>query len=269
MNKIKFILLLVLISFLAACHSKIKERNDEVYSRHLQKHVTLTVITTPVPKNKSDFNLFLLNDGQDIEKLRIRKIVDSLYHKELIQPLIVVGINAFDRKQEYGVSGKVSSGGNGTSAEKYASFITGELLPFIKKKAALRKFNSITLAGCELGGLSAFDVAWDNADKIDKVGVFSGSFGITDNETKTSDSSVENRILINKIRSSRKRPHLQYWFYAGANETSDTQDLIDLIEKKNVANSADINYIEDKNGSDDYESWSHEFAQFLIWADGK
>jgi enterochelin esterase-like enzyme len=263
MNKINSYLLVFIISF-AACQSKTKERNDEVYSRHLQKHISLTVISTPVPKNKSDFNLLLLNDGQDIGKLRVKKIVDSLYSKKLIQPLIVVGINAFDRKEEYGVSGKP---GYGASAEKYEGFITGELLPFVKKKAAVRKFNSITLAGCELGGLSAFDVAWDNADKIDKVGVFSGAFGITNMDKNPPDSSAEDRVIINKIRSSRKRPRLQYWFYAGANETNNSQDLIDLIEKKNVANSGAITYVEEKDGSNDYESWSHVFAQFLIWAE--
>ncbi len=172
------------MSFIASCHSKVKERNDEVYSRHLQKHISITVISTPVPKNKSDFNLLLLNDGQDIEKLAVKKIVDSLYRKKLINPLIVVGINAYDRNQEYGVTGSPDYRGNGASAEKYAGFVTGELLPFVKKKAGVRKFNSITFAGVGIGGLSAFDIAWDNADKIDKVGVFSGSFGVKDKDAK-------------------------------------------------------------------------------------
>jgi enterochelin esterase-like enzyme len=90
------------LPFLGSCHSKIKERKDEVYSRHLQKHINITVISIPVPENKSDFNLLLLNDGQDIEKLRVREIVDSLYKKKMIRPMLVVGIDAFDRTQEYG-----------------------------------------------------------------------------------------------------------------------------------------------------------------------
>ncbi len=283
MYKINHLLLLISIVFLGACHSKIKERKDEVYSRHLQKHISLTVISTPVPDNKSDFNLLLLNDGQDIYKMRVKKIVDSLYSKKLIQPLIVVGIDAFDRMQEYGVAGKPDYQGNGASAEKYAGFITGELLPFVKKKAGVRKFNSITIAGCSLGGLSAFDIAWDNADKIDKVGAFSGSFWLRDKDSKDSSySDDKDRLIINKIRSSRKRPHLQYWFYVGDNEekadrdkdgiidaVDDTKDLIDLIKKKNVANAGDINYVEEKNGTHDYESWSHVFPGFLIWAVGK
>ncbi|HSN10043.1 MAG TPA: alpha/beta hydrolase-fold protein [Hanamia sp.] len=283
MYKINHLLFLISIAFLVSCHSKIKERKDEVYSRHLQKHISITVISTPVPNNKSDFNLLLLNDGQDIEKLRVKTIVDSLYKKKLIRPLIVVGIYAFDQMQEYGVAGKPDYKGNGASAEKYAGFITGELLPFIKKKAGVRKFNSITFAGCSLGGLSAFDVAWDNADKINKVGVFSGSFWLRDKDSKDSSySDDKDRLIINKIRSSRKRPHLQYWFYAGDNEekddrdkdgiidaVDDTKDLIDLIKKKNVAGSDDITYVEEKGGTHDYDSWSRAFPQFLVWAVGK
>lgn len=283
MSKINHLLLLISIAFLVSCHSKIKERKDEVYSRHLQKHISITVISTPVPKNKGDFNLLLLNDGQDIEKLRVKKIVDSLYKKKLIKPLIVVGIDAFDRMQEYGVAGKPDYQGKGASAEKYAGFVTGELLPFIKKKAGVRKFNSITIAGCSLGGLSAFDIAWDNADKIDKAGVFSGSFWLRDKDSKDSSySDDKDRLIINKIRSSRKRPHLQYWFYVGDNEekadrdndgiidaVDDNKDLIDLIKKKNVAGTNDIIYMEEKNGTHDYDSWSHVFPQFLIWAVGK
>lgn len=283
MDKINNLLLLISVAFLGSCHSKIKERKDEVYSRHLQKHINITVISTPVPGNKSDFNLLLLNDGQDIEKLRVREIVDSLYKKKMIRSMIVVGIDAFDRNQEYGVAGKPDYQGNGASAEKYAGFITGELLPFVKKKAGVRKFNSIIFAGCSLGGLSAFDIAWDHADKIDKVGVFSGSFWLRDKDSKDSSyADDKDRIIINKIRSSRKRPHLQYWFYVGDNEekadrdndgiidaVDDTRDLIDLIKKKNVAGADDIVFIEEKNGNHDYDSWSHVFPQFLIWAAGK
>ena len=277
------ILLLFYVILLAACSSKIKENKDEVYSRHLQKHISLTIISTPVPKDKGDFNLLLLNDGQDMGQLRVKNIVDSLYNKKLILPLVVVGINAFDRMQEYGVAGYPDYQNNGASAEKYSNFIINELLPFIKKKSAVRKFNSITIAGTSLGGLSAFDIAWDNADKIDKVGVLSGSFWFRDKDAADSNySNDKNRIIINKIRSSRKRPHLKYWFYAGANEETadrdkdgiidvidDTKDLIDLIKKKNVCPPQDIVYTEVKEGKHDYESWSKIFPQFLIWAVGK
>ena len=278
-----FLIFTAIILLSSGCHSKIKEHKDEVYSRHLQKHIGLTVLSTPAPKEKGDFNLLLLNDGQDIEKLGIKNIVDSLNRKKLIQPLVVVAINAFDRIQEYGVAGNPDYQGNGASAEKYSNFIINELLPFIKKQSGVRKFNSITLAGYGLGGLSAFDVAWDHADKIDNVGVFSGSLGISDKNTNDpSYSDDKDRIIINKIRSSRKRPHLKYWFYAGGNEETkdrdkdgitdvvdDTKDLINLIKKKNVCPPGDIIYTEIKEGKGDYDSWRKVFPEFIIWAVGK
>ncbi len=278
----KYLTSLFFIVLAASCHHKIKENKDSIYSRHLQKHIDLEILSTPVPKDKSSFNLLLLNDGQDMEQLRVKQIVDSLYKKKLLQPLVVVAINAFDRMQEYGVSGYPDYNNNGVSAEKYAAFVDDELIPFVKKNSGVRKFNSISIAGSSLGGLSAFDVAWDHADKIDKVGVFSGSFWYRDIDASApSYSDDKDRLIINKIRSSRKRPHLKYWFYAGGSEETadrdkdgiidvvdDTKDLINLIKKKNVCPPGDINYVEVKDGKHDYNSWSRVLPQFLIWAVG-
>ena len=95
-------------------------------------------------------------------------------------------------------------------------------------------------------------------------------------------SDEKDRIIINKIRASRKRPHLKYWFYAGGSEETadrdkdgiidvidDTKDLIDLIKKKNVSPPQDIIYTEIKEGSMTIDSWSKVFPQFLVWAEGQ
>lgn len=282
MLKLRVSLIGLFILF-AGCKHKIKETGDSVYSRHLQKHVTLTILSTPVPDDKNSYNLLLLNDGQDMDKLRVKEIVDSLYKKKLIQPLIAVGIHSDDRMQELGVAEYPDYKNNGAGALKYSSFINDELYLFIKKKTGVRKFNSITIAGCSLGGVSAFDIAWDHADRINKVGIFSGSFWLRDKDTTAKDySDDKDRIIINKIRSSRKRPHLQYWFYAGDQEeksdrdndgitdaVDDTKDLIDVIKSKNFVTPDDIVFTEIKEGNHDYGSWSHVFPQFLIWAVGK
>ncbi len=267
----------------SGCKNSVKTQNDEIYSRHLQQHYKLTIVSTEMPKEKSDMNLLLLNDGQDFDNLRVKEIVDSLYSKKLIQPLIVVGIHPRDRLQEYGVTDKPDYKKQGSKASKYAMFIDNELYFFVKKKAGLRKFKSVVIAGCSQGGLSAFDIAWDHADKIDKVGVFSGSFWWRDTDAEAADySDDKNRIIMTKIRSSRKKPGLQYWFYAGAMEEKsdrdhdgiidvidDTKDLAELIKSKKVCNPNDIVYTEDRNGIHDYNSWSHHFPDFLIWAFGK
>jgi enterochelin esterase-like enzyme len=250
---------------LLGCHKKIKQQEDEIYSRHLQEHIKLTIISTPMPDNKSDMNLLLLNDGQDIEKWRVKQIVDSLYKKKLIEPLLIVAIHAGNRMQDYGVGGFPDFENKGNRADKYDDFI------------------SVVLAGCSLGGLSAFDIAWNHADKIDKVGIFSGSFWWRDKDlTDPGYSDDKDRIMLNKIRSSRKRPKLQYWFYAGAKEEDgdrdkdgiidvidDTKDLVAIIKSKNVCAPGDIVYVESPDGQHGYADWSKALPGFLVWAFGK
>jgi len=275
------LILLLITAF--SCKSKIKQQDDEIYSRHLQRHVKLTVISTPLPDEKSELNLLLLNDGQEMGQFRVKEILDSLYQKKLIKPLLIVGIHAGDRMKEYGVAGYPDHKNRGDKADKYAAFIDNELYFFAKKQASVRKFNSVVIAGCSIGGLSAFDIAWNHADKIDKVGVFSGSFWWRDKDDKAADYSDEkNRIMLSQTRSSKKKPHLKYWFYTGGKEedsdrdkdgiidvTDDTKDLIELIKSKNVCLPDAIMYTEDVNGKQYYSTWSKQLPAFLIWAFGK
>lgn len=283
MIKFKLLVCIVAVAFCAGCGTKIKEKKDEIYSRYLQKHIPLLVITTPVPDNKSDFNLLVLNDGQDLQQLHLKEIVDSLYDNKLIKPLLIVAITALDRMQWYGVAGHPDYLKNGNAAEKYADFVINELLPFVKKRAGVRKFSSTTIAGFSMGAVSAFDIVWNHADKIDKVGIFSGSFWLRNKDANDpAYSSDKNRIVFNMVKSSRKRPKLQYWFYAGGSEENadrdqdgiidvvdDTKGLIELIKTKKTAGKNDIKYIEVKEGKHDYPSWSNVVPQFLIWAVGK
>ncbi|HTQ26853.1 MAG TPA: alpha/beta hydrolase-fold protein [Puia sp.] len=254
-----------------------------MYSRHLQRQVNLTVIHTPVPADKTGLNLLILNDGQDLERFHVREITDSLYKKGVLQPLVIVAVNAGDRMQEYGVAGRPDYMGRGARAANYDAFISDELYFYAKKQSGVRKFNSVAIAGCSLGGLSAFDIAWNHPERFDKVGVFSGSFWWRDKAVEDSSySDQKNRIMYATIQASRRKPKLQYWFYAGgAEETSDrdkdsiidviddTRDIISLLQQKYHLSPGDIVYKEVKDGRHDYPYWSAVLPDFLIWAFGK
>ena len=276
-------LLTLLFSFLLfhTGHGQvISQPEDELNSLRLQRHVHLTLLTTDIPGDKEKMNLLLLNDGQDMDQFRAKIIMDSLYRKNLIGPLLIVGIHAGDRLKEYGVAGIPDYLGRGNLAKAYENFIVDELYPYLKKKMAVRQFHSVVMAGCSLGGLSAFDMAWEHAGLINKVGVFSGSFWWRDKDDKAADYSDEkNRIMLSKVRSSGKRARLQYWFYAGAMEekgdrdkdgiidvVDDTRDLIQLISNKNGNSAAIIKYTEDKTGQHDYPWWSRQLPAFLTGA---
>ncbi len=254
-----------------------------MYSRHLQAHIKLTVIHTPLPDDKKGVHLLLMNDGQDAAALRVLKTADSLFQKKRIQPLLTVAIHPDKRTSDYGIAGYPDLGNRGNRADKYGSFIINELLPHIKKQSGVRKFNSVTLMGCSQGGLSAFDIAWNNADKIDRVGVFSGSFWWRDKKPEDpSYSDAINRITHRMVQASRKRPSLSYWFYAGtAEETADrdkdgvidviddTQDLIDLINKKNLQLKEPVVFRKVEGGKHHTDSWASVLPEFMIWAAGK
>jgi enterochelin esterase-like enzyme len=280
----KLPLILVLWLFSAfGCKEKINQLDDELYSRHLQRHVKLTIISTPKPDESAGLNLLLLNDGQETGQFRVKDIIDSLYRKKLIQPLLVIGIHAGDRIQEYGVRDKPDFLQRGNKAGFYDDFINNELIPFAKKNTGVRKFKTMAIAGCSQGGLSAFDFAWEHANKIDKVGVFSGSFWWRDKDANAADyTDDKNRIMLNKIRSSRKKAALKYWFYAGGKEETgdrdkdsiidvidDTRDLVEIIKSKNICLPEDIRFVQDPKGKHDYEIWSKQLPAFLIWAFGK
>jgi len=274
--------LFLFLLFMISCKHN-EQKDDELYSRHLQRKVKLTIIHTPVPDDKSQLNLLILNDGQDMAQFKVKEIMDSLYKAEVIQPLLIVGVYAGDRMQEFGVADRPDYMGRGSRAQYYDAFINDELYPYAKKQVGVRKFNRVVIAGCSLGGLSAFDIAWNHPEKMDKVGVFSGSFWWRD---KSSDDSTysddNNRIMYAKLKASRKRPKLQYWFYAGTAEESsdrdkdgvidvvdDTKDIIALIQHKNICAPGDIVYKEMKGGKHDYNSWSTVLPDFMIWAFGK
>jgi predicted alpha/beta superfamily hydrolase len=266
--------------FLFLACKKVKQTDDNLYSRHLQRNVKLHILHTPPPSDRSQYNLLILNDGQDMDSLRVQETLDSLNKAGKILPLVIIGVEAGDRMKEYGVSDKPDYLGRGNRASFYDDFINNELYPYAKKQSGVRKFQSVAIAGCSLGGLSAFDIAWNHPDKISKVGVFSGSFWWRDLAVEDSNYSDEkNRIMYVKLKASRKKPGLQYWFYAGAAEEKtdrdkdsiidvidDTKDIINLLLKKNVVAPEGIVYTESPNGTHDYKSWSTWFPEFLVWA---
>jgi enterochelin esterase-like enzyme len=276
MNPFYIIPLLVLFF---AC-KRVKQTDDELYSRHLQHKVKLHILHTPPPSDRSTYTLLILNDGQEMDSLRVEETMDSLYKAGKILPLVIIGVEAGDRMKEYGVTDKPDYLGRGARAGFYDAFINDELYPYAKKKSGVRKFQSVVIAGCSLGGLSAFDIAWNHPDKICKVGVFSGSFWWRDKASEDSSYSDEkNRIMITKLKASRKKPGLRYWFYAGAAEEKedrdkdsiidvidDTKDIIALLEKKNIIPPDGVVYRESPTGVHHYSSWSKVFPEFLVWA---
>ena len=120
--------------------------------------------------------LLLINDGQDMEKMGFKTILEKLYAEDAISPLLCVAIHCGpERKMEYGVAGIPDYNGRGAKAGLYTSFIFEELLPFLRTKYLVPSFKEKAFAGFSMGGLSALDIVWGHPDEFSKVGSFSGS----------------------------------------------------------------------------------------------
>lgn len=258
------------------------EKTITINSTLLKREVTLTLLIPDEQEIAEPLNLLLLNDGQELENLALSQTLEQLYNTNRIKPLLVAAIHAGeDRLQEYGVAGRADFKKRGAMADNYTQFIINELLPQIKLQTGIHEFESTAFAGFSLGGLSAFDICWNNADVFDKVGVFSGSFwwrskdlakGYTDND----------RIAHALIRETEDKPCLKFWLQTGTkDETSDrnkngiidaiddTIDLIKELEAKGYSRPADIQYVEVVGGSHNTETWGRVMGKFLCWAFGR
>ena len=142
-------------------------------------------------------------------------------------------------------------------------------------------FETTAYAGFSLGGLSALDIAWNNADLFNKAGVFSGSFWWRSKELGKGYTDAD-RIAHAMIRETENKPELKFWLQTGTlDETADrnkngiidsiddTIDLVKELEAKGYTRPEDIRYVEMVGGSHNAETWAKAMPKFLVWAFGK
>ncbi|GAB3997292.1 hypothetical protein GCM10028807_42100 [Spirosoma daeguense] len=266
-------------------------RDDSLYSVPLKRTVHLDVVMPtgyrPVSEGDSPnlLPVLYLNDGQDLARLRMTEVLDSLYEKQAIRPFVLVAIHAGDRIQEYGTAAQADYMNRGSKANLYTDFVLTELIPYLKKHYPISTdpVHSI-FAGFSLGGLSAFDIVFHHPDHFSKAGVFSGSLWWRSKSTADGYRDETDRIMHDLVRKGTYHPELKFWFEAGTDdETSDrnnngiidaiddTLDLMDELEKKGYQRNdngqpTDIRYVEVQGGRHDQETWSKIMPDFLTWA---
>jgi enterochelin esterase-like enzyme len=148
-----------------------------IKSNFLNRTVDIEIFSPDNLLGNERVNLLLLNDGQDLEQMDIENTLSHLYETWTIEPTIVVGIKAStDRLLEYGIAHRPDFKKRGSKAHLYTDFVIKELIPYVQREVDLTINGKRAFAGFSLGGLTAFDIAWNNDNYFDAVGVFSGSF---------------------------------------------------------------------------------------------
>lgn len=253
----------------------------DFYSHHLENARPLYIFLPPdYQRNDQTCKLLLVNDGQDREALHVQQTLATLYARRQIEPLIAVAIPTNEeRLEEYGTAVAPNARGLGSKAALYTLFVIEELLPFVRQNFRVSEQAADTaIVGASLGGLSAFDIAWNSPDEFGLVGVMSGSFWWTaaDDETNCEPGV---RIAHSQVRQGPKRAGQRFWFEAATQDEfedrdqngvidaiQDTLELIDELETVGYQRGKDLVYVEIPGGRHNYDTWARVLPQFLRWA---
>jgi len=264
--------------------------DDSLVSVPLNRAVHLTIILPPAYSETGPrLPVLYLNDGQDLPRLHMSDVLDSLYNAQAIRPFVLVAMHAnVDRIQEYGTAAQPDYMKRGSKAGAYTDFVLTELLPYIQSHYHVSADPAqCAIAGFSLGGLSAFDIGFHHPDRFSRIGVFSGSFWWRKKQFSSAYDDETDRIMHSLVRESHRKPAVRFWLQTGTNdETSDrnnngvidsiddTLDIIKELEKKGYQREhngapGDIRYVEVQGGEHNQTTWSAIMPDFLGWAFGK
>jgi enterochelin esterase-like enzyme len=259
-------------------------RLSGIYTRLLQRNVEVEIMTPPEMDKNKQYPLLILNDGQDSGSVKVKQAVERLVSEKSIPEVIVVGVMASDRMQEYGVGFRPDYFGRGKLAKAYADYIVTELVPYLMYKYPVSSLVADhAMAGYSLGGLSALDIVWRHPEIFGKAGVFSGSFWWRKRDAKSIFySDYRDRLMHLQVRRGKFRPGLKFWFQTGTldeagdrnkngviDSIDDTMDLITELTRKGYRPFHDIQYLEIKDGRHNQETWAQAMPHFLKWAFAK
>lgn len=250
-----------------------------ISSSTLQRKVRIDIFLPPdnTHRKNDPYRLLLLNDGQDWAKLRLPEVLSAYYHRKM-PPLVVAAIYAGSRIQEYGIAAEADYQQRGSKAGAYSLFITTELLPYLQRHYPIERNTTYTaVAGCSLGGLSAFDIAWQFPELFGAVGVFSGSFWWR-SKALNSDYTDNDRIIHRLISQDIKREGLRVWLQTGTHDEiadrnqngiidsiDDTLDLLAILQNKGYKIGKDLRYVQIDTGQHNQDTWAIALPDFLKW----
>ncbi len=257
------------------------ETLTNIHSKLLNRDTVVDIFLPPAyKKDEKKYPILILNDGQDSKAIRLKEMLELLWGVSEIEDVIVVGVHAGDRMQEYGVARKPDFKQRGSKAKNYSRFIMTELIPYLEYQYSITPDPAKhAIAGFSLGGLSAVDIAWHH-NYFQKVGAFSGSFWWRKRDTASRFySDQHDRIMHQQIRQGRFQPGLKFWFQTGLKDEAsdrnkngvidsidDTLDLIVELTKKGYRPFHDIHYLEFEDGEHNLQTWSKAMPEFLKWA---
>lgn len=234
------------------------------------------------------YPVLYLNDGQDLQDVRVRDTLQAGYETGTLRPMILVAMHMpKDRMGAYGLSDRAAGhsviaatkyGPVGTHAHAYSQWVAETLVPWVDARYRTQAdAKGRTVLGWSLGGLNAFDLGWNYPEVFGHVGAFSPSFWLS--ADSTNDATTERtRLAQNSVLSTPKHAPMRAYFAAGtAEEDSDRDhdgkiDVIDDAEDVAAAlrkQGGDVTVVHQQDGIHRQPTWAAMLPAFLQWAYGR
>jgi enterochelin esterase-like enzyme len=250
----------------------------ELQSVNLQQPFIIEIFYPPGFGVNKSYPLFILNDGQEMANLELGRILSDVYKYKVCKDLIVATVYASDRLHTYGVAGHLDYKKRGSKAGLYSKFIIEEFLPFLLKQTALPSFTEYAIGGFSLGGLSAFDIAWNHSEVFSKVMACSASFWWRSKDLDAGYTEKD-RIMHEVVRNTKTKPSHSIWLQAGTLDEKEDRnnngiidsidDMLDMVaELKAIGyqEKVDLVHHEVIGGRHTMETYGMVLPYFLHWA---
>lgn len=252
------------------------------FSKYLERKVKFRVMAPPNYRTaQNTFPVVLMNDGQDYTAMKLEHTLSTAFSSKTVDPFLYIGLECNeDRIHEYGTASSSDFKKRGGKAAKYSKFVIEEFIPFLKGEFKVSPQGSDwVFCGMSLGGLSAFDIAYNHPAYFGKIGVFSGSFWWRKKAYVKKDLEDRSRIILDVIKNGHAPPHLRFWLQTGTEDETadrnnngvidaidDTLDVIKELQAKGYSYPGNVTYVEIEGGKHDLPTWGEIFPQFIEWA---
>ena len=255
------------------------EKLRHVASPQLGNRRTITVYLPRDYPHDRAYPLLVAHDGQEMNAWILTDALAKQHAAGRVTPVVAAIPASATRMHEYGTAGQLNGDGLGDRAAEFQAFVTDTVVPLLRRRYQLQRGPAHTaVMGASLGGLSAFDLAWQRPDVFGVGGIFSGSFW-----WRTSDASVAeqqaSRITHQRVRETAAKPPLRLWFQAGTlderddrdgngviDAIQDTTELVDELVAQGFTRGRDVIYHETAGGHHHPSTWARELPEFLRWA---
>lgn len=255
------------------------EQLRHVASPQLGNRRTITVYLPPGYTHEHVYPLLVAHDGQEMGAWKLADALARHHAAGCVSP-VVAAISANPaRMNEYGTAGQLNGDGLGARAAEFQAFVTDTVLPLLRRRYQLHRGPAHTaVMGASLGGLSAFDLAWQRPDVFGIAGIFSGSFWWRTSNVSVAEQQAS-RIVHQRVRATAAKPALRLWLQAGTEDEQDDRDgngvidaiqdtteLIDELVARGFVRGRDVIYRETPGGRHHPSTWARELPEFLRWS---